>query len=158
MDGWFFLKVSQWLFWAFFPSDDDLWVADGSLIVSRLESARRSGPSPASLGAARSNRTHPSVVVILAVVDLVGVPRLERGLRADGHLFRTRANPFERNPGTCGRGVGFRRLEPGSNALNAGASPAEGKGRACRETSRRASEVATRPRPRGLGIFSAGGK
>ena len=33
-------------------------------------------------------RTYPSVVVILAVVDLVGVPRLERGLRADGHLFR----------------------------------------------------------------------
>ena len=76
-----------------------IWVAHGSLIVSRLESARRSGPSPASLGAARSNRTHPSVVVILAVVDLVCVPRLERGLRADGHLFRTRANPFERESG-----------------------------------------------------------
>ena len=57
------------------------------MIGSRRRSSGRSR-FRFSRRAARRGRTHPSVVVILAVVDLVGVPRLERGLRADGHLFR----------------------------------------------------------------------
>ena len=38
---------------------------------------------------------------------------------------RTRAKSLERIPGTCERVVGFRRLEPGLNAVRAGAPPAK---------------------------------